>query len=259
MLPEEKIFEYKVQELYTERDGQQIYGVVSIPQGTGRKMPAVVFSHGFGGSHKNAAKYAQVLAEKGYVTCCFDFCGGSSDSRSGGSTLEMSVFTELADLEAVIARIQKLDYVDNKNLFLIGTSQGGVVSAAAGAVHADEIRGMILIYPAFVMADDAKKLFRSRNEIPDSYFLMGMTVGRGYFEPLLDYDIYGAIAAYDKDVLIIHGDADRIVPISYSKHALDVYSSAELKVIPGAGHGFYGNDLSQAADWILQYLQSHCV
>lgn len=75
---------------------------------------------------------------------CFDFCGGAASNRSDGSPLEMSVFTEQADLEAVIAMIQELDYVDQDNLFLMGTSQGGAVSAITGAAHPQEIRGMIL-------------------------------------------------------------------------------------------------------------------
>ena len=86
---------------------------------------------------------------------------------------------------------------------------------------------------------------------------MWMEVGRAYFEPLLNYDIYGDIAAYDRDVLLIHGDADSIVPLSYSQRAVEAYPSAELKVIPGAGHGFSGEDARQAVDWIYAYLQAH--
>ena len=97
-------------------------------------MPAVIFSHGFGGSYRAGTSYAEKLAQNGYVVYCFDFCGGSPESRSDGSTLEMSVFTEQADLEAVITRVKGLDYVDSDNLFLIGTSQGGAVSALTGAV-----------------------------------------------------------------------------------------------------------------------------
>lgn len=96
-----------------------------IPQNAGEKMPAVISSHGFGGTHSVGTRYAENLAENGYVVYCFDFCGGSPSSQSDGSTLEMSLFTEKADLEAVIAMVQGLDYVDSDNLFLMGTSQGG--------------------------------------------------------------------------------------------------------------------------------------
>ena len=255
----ERFYQYETQELSTQRDGKEIYGVITIPQNAGDRMPAVIFSHGFGGTHSVGTQYAQALAERGYVVYCFDFCGGSPSSQSDGSTLEMSIFTEQADLEAVISMIQGLDYVDSDNLFLMGTSQGGVVSAITGAAHPGEIRGMVLLYPAFVLVDRANELFQSRDEIPDTYYFMWMDVGKAYFEPLLDYDIYSEIAAYDKDVLLIHGDADHIVPLSYSEQALDAYPSAQLEVIPGGGHGFYGEDAQQTISYILEYLETHRV
>ena len=149
-------YEYETQELYAQRDGNQIYGLLYIPKDAGKKMPAVIFSHGFGGNHQVGAEYAEVLAGKGYVVYCFDFCGGSSGSRSDGSTLEMSVFTEQADLEAVIRMMQEQSFVDNDNIFLMGTSMGGAVLAITAAAHEEEIQGAILLYPAFVMVDDAK-------------------------------------------------------------------------------------------------------
>lgn len=253
------VYEYKTQEWYVQRDGNRIYGVLYLPQNAQDKLPAVIFSHGFGGNYQVGAQYAQALAERGYVVYCFDFCGGSPGSRSDGSTLEMSIFTEQADLEAVIDGIRELEYVDDENLFLMGSSQGGAVSAITAAAHPDEIRGMVLLYPAFVLVDRANELFQSAEEIPDTYYFMWMNVGRAYFEPLLDYDIYETIAPYEADVLLIHGDADGIVPLSYSERALEVYRSARLEVIPDAGHGFYGQDARQAQEYILDYLESHRV
>ena len=235
-------YEYETQELYAKRDENRIYGVVYVPQNAGEKMPAVIFSHGFGGNYQVGTQYAEALAAKGYVVYCFDFCGGSPGSRSDGSTLEMSIFTEQADLEAVIGMVQELPYVDNDNIFLMGTSMGGAVSAITAADHEDEIQGAILLYPAFVLVDNANEQFESVEDIPDTYHLMWMTVGHVFAEDLLDYDIYEAISAYKKDVLLIHGDADSIVPLSYSKKAVEAYDSALLEVLPGAGHGFYVSD-----------------
>ena len=256
---ESETYAYETQELWAQRDENRIYGLIYIPQNAGEEMPAVIISHGFGGSHRSGAQYAQALAERGYVVYCFDFCGGSPGSRSDGSTLEMSLFTEQADLEAVIAMVRALDYVDADNLFLLGTRQGGVVSALAGAAHPQDIRGMVLLYPAFVMVDEANARFQSAADIPETYFFMWMEVGRAYFEPLLDYDIYAEIAAYTNDVLLIHGDADSIVPLSYSERAAEVYPSAQLLVIPGAGHGFSGADAQQAIAAILDDLDTHRV
>lgn len=250
-------YSYKTWELYARRDENQIYGVIYVPQGAGEQMPAVIFSHGFGGNHQVGTQYAEALAAKGYVVYCFDFCGGSPGSKSDGSTLEMSIFTEQTDLEAVLRVIQEQPFVDNDNIFLMGTSMGGAVSAITAADHEDEIQGAILLYPAFVLADDAKEQFESAEDIPDTYYHMWMTVGRIFAEDLLDYDIYEAISTYKKDVLLIHGDADSIVPLSYSERALEAYTSAQLEILPGAGHDFSGEDAQQAIGWMLEYLNAH--
>ncbi len=250
-------YQAECEEFSLDHDGKLIYGLFYRPKDLDGKVPTVIFSHGYNGTHRRAEKYAQFLAERGFGAYCFDFCGGSEESLSDGTPLEMSIFTERADLEAVIEEIQKLDFVDSQNLFLIGASQGGVVSALTGALHSDEIRGMVLIYPAFVMVDDAKELFEKAEAIPDYYTLMGMTVGKGYFEALMDYDLFEAVAPYDKKVLIIHGDGDTIAPISYSRQALEVFASAELKELPGAQHGFTEAEAKQAMGWILEYLQNH--
>lgn len=115
----------------------------------------------------------------------------------------------------------------------------------------------MLLYPAFVLVDNTKAQFASVEDIPDSYHLMWMTLSKAYAEKLLDYDIYEAIAGYKQDVLILHGDADSIVPLSYSEKALDVYTSACLEVFPGAGHGFSGSDAQRAIDLTLEYLNEH--
>ncbi|HIZ56800.1 MAG TPA: alpha/beta fold hydrolase [Firmicutes bacterium] len=254
---DQPIYEYETQDVYATRDGNQIYGVMYIPQHAGEQMPAIIYSYGFGGSYRYGLQYAEAMAARGYVVYCFDFCGGSPGSRSDGSQYEMSIFTEQQDLQAVISMMQGLDYVDSENLFLLGTSQGGAVSAITAADNQDKIAGAVLLYPAFVLVDDAMERFDSIEEVPETYQHMFMTVGRAYFEGLFDYDIYADIEGFDKDVLIIHGDADNIVPLSYSERAVEVYSSAELEVIHGAGHGFSGEAAQAAIDYMTEYYHSH--
>lgn len=248
-------YSYTTQELPAEVDGHAIYGEIYIPDGAGEPMPAVIFSHGYGGTHSIGAPYAQVLAQKGFVVYCYDFRGGSNSSRSEGSPLEMSVFTEKADLEAVLAMIRSLDYVDEERIFLMGTSQGGMVSAMTGAAHPEEVRGMMLLYPAFCIPDNARAQFSSLESVPEQVsFFSWLTVGRRYVEDVWDYDVYGDVSSYEKDVLILHGDRDGTVELSYSQRAVEEYPSAELKVIEGAGHGFSGGNFDLAMEYILEYL-----
>lgn len=250
--------EYTVEELPAEVDGHSIYGRIYLPVEADEPMPAVIFSHGYGGSNSTGAPYAQELAQKGIIAYCYDFRGGSNGSRSDGSPLEMSVFTEKADLEAVLAMIQSLDNVDTENIFLMGTSQGGMVSAMAGAAHPDEIRGMMLLYPAFCIPEDARARYASADEVPDTLsFFSWLTVGRNYVTDVWDYDVYADVTTYDKDILILHGDRDGIVDVSYSARAAEQYPSAELEIISGAGHGFSGDNFDLAMGYLLDYLASH--
>lgn len=248
-------YSYTTQELPAQVDGHAIYGKIYIPDGAREPMPAVIFSHGYGGTHAIGAPYAQALAEKGFVVYCYDFRGGSNASRSDGSPLEMSVFTEKADLEAVLSMLQSLDYVDGERIFLMGTSQGGMVSAMAGAAHPEEVRGMMLLYPAFCIPENARAQFSTLESVPDQVsFFSWLTVGRRYVEDVWEYDVYADAAAYEKNVLILHGDQDGIVDIAYSQRAIEAYPAAELKVIQGAGHGFSGGNFDLAMDYILDYL-----
>lgn len=250
-------FEFEVRELGTQRDENRIHGLAYVPQGAGEKLPTVIFSHGFGGTLESATRYAEELAVHGYAVYCFDFCGGSPSSRSDGSMLDMSLLTERDDLFAVMDMLRSQSFVDPDNIFLMGESMGGAVSAMAAAERPDSVRGAILLYPAFVLVDDANERFASVEEIPDTYFNLWMTVGRVFAEDILGYDVYGDIARYGGDVLIIHGDADEIVPLSYSERAVEAYPSARLEVIPGAAHGFGGEDFQQSLAWTLEYLDGH--
>ena len=250
-------YEYEELELTAYRGDNMIYGLMYRPKNAGEKLPTVIHAHGFNSSYSSGIKYAVALAGKGYNVYTFDFCGGSEDSESDGSMLDMTVFSEKEDLEAVISMLRGLDYVDEENIFLLGASHGGLVSAITAAENKDIIKGMILLYPGFHIPDLMMLQFGNADGIPETFGFSGVTLGRGYAEEMMNYDVYGHIAAYDKDVLILHGDTDYIVPIEYSERALAVYPSAELEVISGSGHGFQGRHFDKAVDYITAYLENH--
>lgn len=99
----------------------------------------------------------------------------------------------------------------------------------------------------------AKKYLSEHEEIPAVRDFMGMTLGKTFYEGLANYDIYEVIKPFNKDVLIIHGDHDTLVQLSYSERALQVYSLAELKVIEGVGHGFHGAEEDMTIKYITDF------
>ena len=110
-------------ELYCTKGEQKIYGYIYKKVKAGEKAPAVILSHSSSLTHEAMKGYARAIADKGYVAYCFDFCGGSSQSKSDGNTDDMTVFTEVDDLKAVINDISLLPEVDTDNIFLLGSSQ----------------------------------------------------------------------------------------------------------------------------------------
>lgn len=246
------------EELYSEGQGKKIYGYITAPKNyKDQKLPTVIISHGFGGLAERSDFYAQSLAKAGFVVYSFDFMGGNKNSRSGNDTLNMSVFTEVDDLDVVISKLKSQSYVDQSKIFLLGQSQGGVVSTIEAAKLKGDIKGLILVFPAFVLFDDARELFKSTSDIPEVYNHRGSEVGRAYFEKSLDYDVYQDIKNYDGKVLIVHGTSDTTAPISYSRKAVETFPNAVLKEIQGAGNGFRGAQQEEATKYIVDFVKEN--
>lgn len=232
---------YSVQVLKCKStEDKEIYGVAYVPNGEEhQKYPLVILSHGYSSSHLFMTDYGIALAESGIACYSFDFCGGSNLSKSEGKTTEMSVLTEKRDMEAVLAASQDWSFVDSHNIFLSGESQGGFVTALAGADRADDIKGMVLLYPAFHIPDAMRDMFPDKQGLQDEMdFPNNMKIGRQYVDDVYGMDAYALTKRFSKAVLILHGDKDVAVPISYAEKAVEEYPSAKLKVIKGAGHVF---------------------
>ena len=234
--------------------GQRIWGVAYIPNLNRNTYPLVICSHALGCDYTSCMEYADLFVSHGLAAYCFDFRGGGGN-KSDGSITDMSLITEASDIAAVIDAALKWDFVDPDRIILMGESQGGAASAITASRREENVNGLILCYPGFLIHDAVHKRFRSLNEVPASYTLGWHRVGRIYAEDVWNYDIYEEIGRYTKAVLLLHGDRDGIVPITYARQAAKVYSDVEFDIIRGGGHGFYGNAFDDAADCILRYLQ----
>ena len=242
------------------RDGLTIRGTEYRPQG--ENLPVAIVCHGFMAWQDTVRQYAKELARQGYCAFTFDFCGGSVGNRgkSDGKTTDMSVLTEVQDLESVIAYTRSLSYTGD-HLLLMGASQGGFVSALTASKHPTEVNKLALLYPALCIPDDARagKMMFAKfdpNNIPEIVDCGPMKLGRRYVADVVHMDPYQEITGYTGPVLLIHGTKDRIVNISFSQQAEEAYKAAganiAYKVIPDGAHGFNKKHDAMA----LQYLRS---
>lgn len=238
----------KVQEPFTEttfeckRGNLTIRGIEYRPEG--EKLPVAIVSHGFMAWQDTVRHYAKELARMGYCSYCFDFCGGSvmKKGKSDGATTDMSVLTEVLDLETVIGYVRSLPYTGSE-LLLMGCSQGGFVSALVAAKYPGLVNKLVLFYPALCIPDDARAgkmmfaKFDPRN-IPEQINCGPMKLGRCYPADVFDMDPIQEISTYRGPVLIVHGTKDSIVKPDYSRQAQRAYPNAKLHFIEGGAHGF---------------------
>ena len=224
------------QNITINHHGRNIAGRAFFPEK--RTCPFVVFSHGFNGSGDDFRMQAEVLAENGIGAFTFDFCGGALTSKSDMHTYEMTDYTEKEDLLSVLDTVKTWQDVDSNNIFLFGASMGGLVSALAAEEREDDIRGMILLYPAFCVADNWKERFPGIDDIPQRHDVWGVPLGKCFFEALHDLEIFANIGNYSGIVLLMHGDRDDTVPVEYSVRAREIYRDSHLEIFAGEGHGF---------------------
>ena len=252
----------KVLEIYQN----EIYGRLWLPENTraDEKPPLVIMSHGLGDNHAYDKEGFAFLAENGIAVFSFDFKSGSAvinENKSGPAYPGMSVVTEAGDLAEVINMAADWDFTDNRRIALMGYSQGGFVTALAAAELPEELRShikcLLLLYPGFSLADMVKSMFGAPENIPDSFGLFDdfITVKRNYAADIWDIPIYEVIKAFTGPVLIIHGDSDLKVPLSYSERAAEAYENCRLTVIKNQEHGFGICRTPEIQNEILNFLR----
>lgn len=250
------MYKYHISEIWCENNGQKIYGIAYVPEVNG-KVPLVIYAHELCHTHEAGTGYAKELASHGIAVYTFDFRGGSYDSKSDGKTTEMSVITEVSDIQAVIAAAGTWDFVDADKIYLLGGSQGGMAAAVVAERNPEAVAGLMLLYPAFVIPDVVHGQFHSLEKVPEQFNWMGwIMVGRMYASDVWDYDPYRQMKSYPGPVLILHGDRDELVDMSYSQKAIEHYPNAKLYMIKGAGHMFSGPGFEVAVEYILNFLQT---
>ncbi len=248
--------EITIKELTIKNGENTIYGKIYFPANEG-KHPTIILSHGYNGTNNDFINECKYYAENGYVAYAFDFCGGSVNSKSSGKSTDMTIFTEKSDLLAVFNYIRTLDSVDNEQIFLFGGSQGGLVTTLAAEEISDKVKGMVLYYPALCIPDNWRETYPAVDDIPNTLNFWGLDLGKTFFIDIHDYYVFDNIGCFDKDVLIIHGDKDVIVPINYSEKVVKLYKNAELITLIGEGHGFSPAGSATAKQDVLDYLKKH--
>jgi len=128
-----------------------------------------------------------------------------------------------------------LPFVKTDRIYLMGSSQGGFVSALL-AQEVANLAGVFLFYPAFSLPDDIQSTFPKLDEVPETFNLLGTKIGKKYITDIYDMDAYANLDKLAIPVHIYHGKDDNIVPITASQKALKRLKDARLTTLEDTGH-----------------------
>lgn len=235
-------------------DKNDIFGKIYLPKNLTPKCPAVILCHGFNAIGDDMGDIAEILRENGVVAYTFDFCGGSTRSKSSGKSVDMSLKTEVCDLLAVIEMIKNLDQVDDEKIYLYSESMGGFVSALTACENNVKIAGLFLCYPAFCIPDQWLKL--DIESMGDTFNFMGdMVLSRKFYDDVPRFDVFEYVKSFKNPVVIFQGDCDPVVNLSYSEKLSKSFENAQLHIVKDAQHWFEGDDRKRVISSLVEFVK----
>lgn len=209
------------------------------PSGRTGPLPGVILCHGFPIGPLDARQSAvtfpelidRIAYELGFVAMTFNFrgCGTSEGSFSLQGWID--------DLRAAIDHL--IAEAHPTGIWLVGTNTGGSIATCVGADD-PRVVGAALLGPRADFDDWAaqpRRFLEHAREIG--------AIRRTAFPPVFDEwarelrrfrPVDAARRFAPRPLLVMHGDDDESVPASDARQLAAAHGSAELCLLPGAGH-----------------------
>ena len=243
-------------EFYINEDGLRLHAKLEKPEGAD-KCPLLILIHGLTGNmeetHILGIKDAVLSA--GIAVLRVEMYG---HGQSEGSFSEHTILRWVTNAMTVTDYAQSLEFVTD--LYFGGHSQGGLLTMIAGGIRPDAYKAIIPLSPGISIVDGAKRgrkagfPFDSEN-IPDELYFKGLRMSGNWARTAKLINMDEVIAGYPGPVLLVHGDIDETVPVSYSIEAAAKYKNAKLEIIPGDTQ-CYDNHLDQVKETVKEFLLS---
>lgn len=251
MINEEKI-------VFTNSKGDKLVGILAKPSDS-TNIPVVIIVHGFT-TNKDRPKYTELakkLYENNITSLRFDLFGhGESDGDFADITITEGV-------DDVLRAIKYLKLLGYSKLALIGNSFGGITSFVV-ANKTNDLSTLALISPVSDYPE-VERIRRSESDIA-KWKENGFTIHKSskgqefrlnysFWEDIQKYLVYDIADRIKVPTLIVHGDADDLVPIEQSRKTAKLIPNCQLIEIKGATHRYEDqNHFDQMIDAVLKFI-----
>ncbi|MBT2302064.1 acetylxylan esterase [Variovorax paradoxus] len=262
--------------------------------GTTQKVPAIVMSHGLGGSKLTAERYAAELADAGMIALAFTHAGWSGSDApayvehskqdaAAGQDAEPRVrfATEVIDplewvqtFRVAVDYIEGEDNVDTSRIGAWGTSFGGGVGLF-NACNDDRIKALAIqvawvagVPPALVEHARRGAIDMARGVLPSvpdgSTGRLPKVPGALHFPRLRAYRPLGEIAKLEVPVLMVDAGNEDMFDIRENAGAVRDHLERQgrvpflYRVIPGIDHyGIYFDGYAESASLARSWFTTH--
>ena len=187
-------------------------------------LPTVLFFHGNGMVWPDGVYVTDLLASRGYGVLLAEYRGYNGNP---GEPNEQGLYH---DGRAAITFLQS-EGVAADDLVIAGLSVGSGPAVQLTTEH--KVRALILVSPVASLPATAIAAY--------PWLPVGLLLRDRY-------DNLAKLPRVDAPVLILHGDADRLIPVAHAEQLAGANPGAEFVSVPGRGH-------NMAADPLVQRLQ----
>jgi len=210
-------------QLAFDSGGKSIRVAAYLPDSPPGPLPAVIALHGAGGDAAGSGKFASLLADQGFAVYVLHYFDRTDTQFADKPIIFRNFPVWMKTLWDSISFIEKQPAVDRERIALLGFSLGAYLSLANASID-----GRVKVVVEFFGGLPKEMKLFMRRLCP---------------------------------VLILHGEADPTVPVEEAYHLQQLLEKKnipyEMKIYPGAGHGFENDVWRDAGQRTLQFLQKY--
>lgn len=242
---------------FYNKQKEKLAGILHLPKKI--STVAVIICHGYSSSKDNKESWAEAICNQGFAVLRFDFSG---HGESEGLLEDLTITNVVSDLRSALDFLESLKY---SKFGVTGHSLGGLVCVATASI--DKRIGAAA--PVSAPSDLSDLFDRLEDVIGKNFvdywkknkyiYLYGRKMKYSFYEDAIKYDPEKILKKITCPLLLVHGDADSIVPVGQSINAFKLANGPkQLEIIKGADHNFEGGSYEKVIDltanWFKKWL-----